>query len=89
MSTQQTQISALISGTTKTLLEDYSEAHGVATGDLVEQALLFHLRALQELPADLIIPPRVIVQGESGQEILERLSSPRRPTAAMQALFTK
>ena len=50
-----TQISAHISQETKQLIERYADAHGVKRGALVEQALLHHLPALRELPADFII----------------------------------
>lgn len=89
MNTPQTQISAFISDTTKALLESYVEVHGVKKGRLVEEALLHHLRALQELPADLIIPPRIVVSRAVGEEILRRVEHPRQPTPAMQALFAK
>ena len=89
MANPQTQISAFISGTTKVLLEEYAEAHGLKKAFLVEQALLYHFQALRELPADVIIPPRVVVTPESGEEVLERLSKPSRPTSAMLELFQK
>ncbi len=53
----ETQISAHVSDTTKELVERYVEAHGVKKGHLIEEALLHHLLALRELPADVIIPP--------------------------------
>ncbi|HEX8441676.1 hypothetical protein [Archangium sp.] len=49
----ETQISAYVSDTTKELVERYVEAHGVKKGRLIEEALLHHLQALRELPADL------------------------------------
>jgi hypothetical protein len=48
----ETQISAFISDTTKELVERYVEAHGVKKGHLIEEALLHHLQALRDLPAD-------------------------------------
>jgi len=81
------QISAVISTDTKALLEEYAEAHGVKKGHLIEEALRYHLQALRELPADVIIPPRIVVSGESGAEILELLENPRPPTPAMRELF--
>ena len=51
-----TQISAHISVETRELIERYTGAHGLKKGALVEQALLHHLQALRELPADVIIP---------------------------------
>ena len=40
MPNPQTQISAFISGATKSLLEEYAEAHGLKKAYLIEQALL-------------------------------------------------
>jgi hypothetical protein len=57
-----TQISAHISQETKEKVERYAAAHGVKKGALVEQALLHHLQALHELPADLVIPPRLVLR---------------------------
>ena len=85
----QTQISAFISASTKDLVERYVEAHGVKKGHLLEEALLHHLQALRELPADVVIPPRIVVGRESGEQILSRLKKPRKPTKAMRELFTK
>ena len=58
MAADQTQISAYVSQSTKALLERYADAHGVKKAHLVEEALLHHLQALHELPADVIIPAR-------------------------------
>lgn len=81
------QISAFISENTKELVERYAEAHGVKKGHLIEEALLHHLAALRELPADVIIPPRIVVTRKSGEQLLARLRRPGRPTKAMRELF--
>jgi hypothetical protein len=83
-----TQISAHISDTTKELVERYAEAHGVKKGHLIEEALLHHMQALRELPADLIIPPRLIVARETFEKVLERVRRPRKPTKAMRELMS-
>lgn len=83
----QTQISAYISKTTKSLVEEYTDHHGVKKAHLVEEALLHHIQALRELPADLVIPPRVVVSREVGEAILERIERPRKPTKAMRDLL--
>lgn len=43
---------------------------GVKKGHLVEQALLHHLQALDEIPAEYIIHPRIVVSQKTGQEML-------------------
>lgn len=83
----ETQISAYISDSTRKLVEDYVEAHGVKKGFLIEEALLHHMQALRELPADVIIPPRLVVSEETAAKVLGRIRKPRRPTRAMRRLF--
>ncbi len=85
----QTQVSAHIDASTKRELDEYAEAHGLKQGYLVEEALRHHLRALRELPADVIIPTRVVVTRESGERILERLRNPGKPNKALRELFRK
>jgi antitoxin component of RelBE/YafQ-DinJ toxin-antitoxin module len=84
---QPSQISAYISEETREALEQYVEAHGLKKGHVVEMALLHHLAALRELPADLIIPPRLLVTPETGSWLLELMEHPPEPTEAMRALF--
>lgn len=80
------QISALVSRTTKELLERHVRATGVKKGHLVEQALRHHLEALQELPADVIIHPKLVVTRKSGATILRRVEADR-PTDALRDLM--
>jgi hypothetical protein len=74
------QISAEISLATKQLLERYSRAHGVKKQFLIESALLHHIQALEELPAGVIIPPRLVVSAASGRKIAELVTGKRKPT---------
>lgn len=83
-----TQISAYISEDTKRQVERYADAHGVKKGALVEQALLHHLQALRELPADLIIPPRLELSAESFARVARLTTRPRRPVKALRELMT-
>jgi hypothetical protein len=82
-----TQISAHISEETKEQVERYAGAHGVKKGALIEQALLHHLQALRELPADIIIPPRLELTAPSFAEVARLTKTPRRPTSALRALM--
>jgi uncharacterized protein (DUF1778 family) len=88
MSAQSTQISAHISEETKKLLDAFVRSHGVKKAFLVESALLHHLQALRELPADVVIPPRLVVSKESGKVITEILATPAPPTPTMKALMS-
>jgi hypothetical protein len=85
----QTQISAFVSAGTKRRLERYVEAHGVKKAAVVENALLHHLQALEELPADIVIPPRLVVSRESFDAVLEQIENPAEPTEAMKDLFSE
>lgn len=87
MCAEHTHISATISPETKRLVEHYLQAQGITKGSLVEAALLHHLQALRELPADIIIPPRLRLSRASGETLLTRLEQPLEPTEAMKALF--
>lgn len=84
---QRSQISAFVSDETRSRLERYVEAHGMKKAAVIERALLHHLQALEELPADIIIPPRMVVTPATFERIVERLDAPGEPTEAMRALF--
>jgi hypothetical protein len=83
---KEIQISALVSEATKELLERYVRATGVKKGHLVEQALRHHLQALQELPADVIVHPKLVVTRKSGEAILKEIEK-AKPTKALRALL--
>jgi hypothetical protein len=83
----ETQISAYISEATKKELERYADAHGVKKGHLVEEALLHHLQALRELPADVVIPPRLTVTSASFRTVTARVEKPRKATKALRDLM--
>lgn len=83
---QETQISALVSQTTKALLERHVRATGVKKGHLVEQALRHHLQALQELPADIVIHPKLVVTRKSGEAIRKQIEK-GKPSAALRGLM--
>lgn len=83
----ETQISAYISENTKQLVERYADAHGVKKGHLVEEALLHHLQALRELPADIVIPPQVILTRKSFEMVSGLVKKPRKPTNALKDLM--
>jgi hypothetical protein len=83
---KETQISALVSRTTRDLLERHVRATGVKKGHLVEQALRHHLQALQELPADVIVHPKLVVTRKSGVVILKQMRS-GKPTKSLRDLM--
>jgi hypothetical protein len=83
---KESQISAQISESTRELMERHVRRTGVKKGYLVEQALLHHLRALDELPAEYITHPRVVVSRKTGEEMIHRAENPK-PTAALRKLM--
>ena len=85
----ETQISTHISDATKEQLEAYARAHGIKKGRLLEDALLHHLRALRELPADLILPSRLVVEDADFGKVARLVKRPRRSTKAIRDLFSE
>ena len=60
----------------------------IPRGALIElRALLHHMNALEELPPDIVIPPRVVVTKESFAKIEELIKHPPKPTQAMRDLM--
>ncbi len=80
------QISAVVSRTTKAMLERHARASGIKKGRLVEDALRHHLLALEELPADIIIHPRLVVTADSGKTIVSQIET-GKPNAALRDLM--
>jgi hypothetical protein len=83
---KQTQISAQISETTRKLMEKHVRRTGVKKGHLVEQALLHHLQALDEIPAEYIIHPRIVVSRKTAEQMLRTAENPN-PTPALRKLM--
>lgn len=87
MSRANTQISAHISQETRMLMEEYVKTFGVKKAFLIESALRHHLLALQELPGDVVVPPRMVVSSRSGEAVLERVANPGPASEDLKALF--
>jgi hypothetical protein len=83
---KDTQISALISDSTRERLERHVRATGVKKGHLVEQALLHHLQALEELPAEMIVRPRIAVSRSVGEALVKQMET-AKPTPALRQLL--
>jgi hypothetical protein len=81
------QVSTVVSSATRLLLEKHVRATGVKKGYLIEEALLHHLRALEALPRDIIVPPRLVVSRRSGDEITKRVTAPAKPTKELRTLL--
>jgi hypothetical protein len=81
------QVSAVIADTTRERLERFAREHGVKKSHLIETALLHHLAALEELPADVLIPPVIVISRAVAKDVQHRISDPLPPTPALRALF--
>jgi hypothetical protein len=81
---KETQISAQISAATRKLMEKHVRRTGVKKGHLVEQALLHHLQALDELPAEFVIHPRIVVSQKTGEALIGKADA---PTPALRKLI--
>ena len=85
---KETQISAQISESTRVLMEKHVRLAGVKKGHLVEQALLHHMQALDEIPAEYIIHPRIVVSRKTGEEMLRKADCENpNPTPALRELM--
>jgi len=82
-----TQISAFVSSETKELIERYTRSTGVKKNHLVEEALRHHLQALRELPADIVVRPRLVVSLETGRALVKQRGA--KPTAKLRALMAR
>jgi hypothetical protein len=78
---KETQISAQISETTRELMERHVRRAGVKKGYLIEQALLHHLQALEELPTEYIVRPRLVVSVKTGAKLLRSAKAAKPPPA--------
>ncbi|TVQ94206.1 MAG: hypothetical protein EA397_02640 [Deltaproteobacteria bacterium] len=88
MAAKHVQISAIVSEETRALLDHATEARGLKKGHVIEEALLHYLHALRELPSDVIIPSRLVLNKASGREVVDLVLHPREPTDAMKALMS-
>lgn len=82
-----TQISAYISEDTKLQVEEYVKRHGVKKAFLIEEALLHHLQALREIPEDVVIPVRLVLTGQSMEQVADLLETEQEPPAELKNLF--
>lgn len=80
---KEVQISAQISASTRDMLEKYSRQTGIKKGYLIEQALLHHLQALNELPSEYIVKPQVVVSTKT----LKKMTREKEPTPALRKLM--
>jgi hypothetical protein len=83
---KKARIAVRVSKATKDRLETHVRATGMNARHLVEQAILHHLRALEELPTELVIPPRIVISPATASSLDEQMKS-GTPTQALRALM--
>jgi len=82
-----TQISAEISESTRELLEKYARNTGIKKGFLIEQAVLDYIRALQQLPTDILVPVKIVLSRESAKTVVAHMKRPPKPTNRLRRLM--
>lgn len=82
-----TQISAHIAEETKERLDRFVRRTGQTRARVIEDALLQHLQALEELPDDVLVPARVVLTAESAAVVRDTITRPPKPTKEMKRLF--
>ena len=83
-----TQISAEISETTKEMLETFVKNSGLKKGFVIEQALLNYIRALNQLPADILVPAKLVLTRKSAGQVVRHITRPPRPASKLRQLMT-
>ncbi len=87
MATNDAQVSATISATTKDKLDRFTDELGLKKNFVVEQALLYFMESRRELPDDAFIPTRIVLTDEVFDQVIQRLEAPRAPTPALRELM--
>jgi predicted DNA-binding protein len=82
-----TQVSTHLSESTKERMERYVRATGTTRSHLIEQAILHHLRALEELPSEIIVPARLVLSRDSAERVRRLVERPPEPTDELKKLY--
>ena len=65
------QISAYIDDDVKVKMEQYSAAHGLKKGFLIQNALDYYLNVLHEIPSSVIVPSHLEVNDATMEQLLK------------------
>lgn len=68
--TKRIKISVQISEATRLRMDSYLRRTGVKKGQLIEQALLHYLQAVDALPAEFVVHPRLVISRQTGEALL-------------------
>ena len=83
----ESQISATVSPSTKEKLDRFTESHGLKKNFVIEQALLYFMEARRELPDEAFIPTRIVLDDDAFDRVVQLLENPRPPTDALRELM--
>lgn len=83
----QSQISAIISATTKEKLDRFTKSHGLKKNFVVEQALLYFIEARRELPEEAFIPTRIVLDADTFDKVAALAAHPPEPSDALRRLM--
>ncbi len=84
---KERQISAYVSDDTKQRLDMFVRETGLKKGRVIEDAIVAHLDAMDELPDDVIIPTRIVLTNDAFDRFVERLESDEQPAPALVKLM--
>ena len=82
-----TRISAVISPETQAQVDAHAKHLRIRKAVLIEQALQYYLQALREIPGELMIPPRLVLDRDSFTQVVDRLERDEPPTQALRILM--
>ena len=83
----ESQISATVSSSTKEKFDRFTESHGLKKNFVIEQALLYFMEARRELPDEAFIPTRIVLDDEAFDRVAQLLDNPRPATDALRELM--
>jgi uncharacterized protein (DUF1778 family) len=83
----ESQISATVSASTREKLDRFTESHGLKKNFVIEQALLYFMEARRELPDEALIPTRIVLDDDSFDRVVQLIENPRPPTDALRKLM--
>jgi uncharacterized protein (DUF1778 family) len=82
------QISVKISESTRELLENFAKNTGIRKGFLIEQAVLSYIRALEQLPADVFVPAKIVLSPAAATRIVKHCTRPPKPRRQLRRLMS-
>lgn len=83
----KSRVSTRLSEETLARLERFGRRTGQTRARVIEDALLQHLQALEQLPAEVIVPARIVLAPESQEQVRQMITKPPEPTEDMKRLF--